>query len=283
MRSHAALPLTIPLDERRVRVYCCGRDEKNRAQIGSFDLDLTEPNAPKTVTSEPAISRGTLGAFDDSGVTASCIVAHEGCLYQYFTGWQLGVTVPFYFAVGVAVSDDAGATWERASLAPVLGRDAMDPYLIASPSVLIEDGLWRMWYVSGLRWEIQDGNAKHYYHIRYAESDDGLHWRRDGRVCVDFADDGEYAFGRPCVVRDEDCYRMWYCVRGETYRIGYAESSDGLTWQRCDGQAGIDVSADGWDSEMLAYPHVFDHAGTRYLLYNGNGYGKTGIGLAQAE
>jgi hypothetical protein len=31
---------------------------------------------------------------------------------------------------------------------------------------------------------------------------------------------------------------------------------------------------------MQTYPAVVDHAGTRYLLYNGDGYGATGIGYA---
>ena len=42
----------------------------------------------------------------------------------------------------------------------------------------------------------------------------------------------------------------------------------------------IDVSDDGWDSEMICYPFVFDHKGKRYMLYNGNDYGKKGFGLA---
>ena len=42
----------------------------------------------------------------------------------------------------------------------------------------------------------------------------------------------------------------------------------------------IDVSKQGWDSEMIEYPHVFDHKGKRHMLYNGNNYGKTGFGLA---
>jgi hypothetical protein len=73
---------------------------------------------------------------------------------------------------------------------------------------------------------------------------------------------------------------MWYSYRGESYRTGYAESQDGINWQRKDEEAGIDVSPSGWDSEMIAYAHVFNHRGKRYMLYNGNGYGKTGIGLA---
>ncbi|MDH5276133.1 MAG: hypothetical protein OEW88_06890, partial [Gammaproteobacteria bacterium] len=31
------------------------------------------------------------------------------------------------------------------------------------------------------------------------------------------------------------------------------------------------------------YAFIFDHDGKRYMLYNGNGYGRTGFGLAVAE
>ena len=34
---------------------------------------------------------------------------------------------------------------------------------------------------------------------------------------------------------------------------------------------------------MQAYPHVFKHKKNLYMLYNGNGYGKTGIALAKLE
>jgi hypothetical protein len=140
-----------------------------------------------------------------------------------------------------------------------------------------------MWYVSNLGWtDDADGQPQYRVHIKYAESDDGIHWKRTGRVCVDFAHAGEYAISRPCVLRDPDCYRMWYSVRGEAYRIGYAESGDGLTWRRLDAAAGIDVSSKGWDSEMVEYACVFDHGGRRHMLYNGNGYGATGIGHAVA-
>jgi len=75
-------------------------------------------------------------------------------------------------------------------------------------------------------------------------------------------------------------HRMWYSHRGSAYRIGYAESSDGLTWERKDRQVGIDVSPAGWDSDMVEYACVFDHGGLRHMLYNGNGYGESGIGHA---
>ncbi len=279
LRSHAALPCTAPGNDAGVDVYFSSRDDANRAHIGRFKFDPTNPDRV-TVHPAPVLKPGSLGAFDDSGVTVSCVVPHDGEWFLYYTGWSLGVTVPFYLAIGCAISDD-GENFQRVSEAPMMGRSAADPYMVASPSVLYDDGRWRMWYVSCQRWEDAADGPKHFYHIRYAESRNGIDWDRDGHVCIDFEDDGEYAFGRPCVVKDSDCYRMWYCVRGETYRIGYAESADGLTWNRKDSEAGTKESDSGWDSEMTAYPHVFDAAGARWMLYNGNGYGKTGIGLAE--
>jgi hypothetical protein len=138
-----------------------------------------------------------------------------------------------------------------------------------------------MWYVSGVKWTIENGQPRHYYHVKYAESADGVRWRRRGVVCIDFASAGEHAIARPCVLKDPDGrYRMWYSCRGERYRIGYAESADGLAWERKDDQAGIEPSPSGWDSDMIEYPAVFDAGGRRYMLYNGNGYGRSGMGLA---
>jgi hypothetical protein len=75
---------------------------------------------------------------------------------------------------------------------------------------------------------------------------------------------------------------MWFSARGAAYHIGYAESHDGVSWERDDERAGIGSSGE-WDSEMQAYPAVFDDEGKRYLLYNGNGYGRTGVGWAVAS
>ena len=281
LHSHAALPVVDEIESGN-RVYFSGRDKRGRAQVGFFE---TGPNFGKVtrVSEDPVIDLGPLGAFDDSGVTTSWIVNHAGKKYHYYSGWSLGVSVPFYFYIGLAISDDRGKTYHRVSPSPILDRNEIDPYLTASPCVLIEDGLWRMWYVSGTSWELKDERPQHRYHIKYAESIDGIQWNREGLVCIDYESDAEYAISRPCVIRDGDLYRMWYATRGSSYRIGYAESADGLNWARKDQESGIDVSANGWDSEMVAYPYVLEHEGDYYMLYNGNDYGKTGIGLAVLE
>ena len=68
------------------------------------------------------------------------------------------------------------------------------------------------------------------------------------------------------------------------YRIGYATSKNGLEWKRHNNHNfNLDTSTSGWDSEMVEYSFVFDHKGTRFMLYNGNNYGENGIGYAVWE
>jgi hypothetical protein len=279
LHSHAALPVADRIGDLH-RVYFSSRDKAGRAQVGYFEIKLNAADKILRLSATPVIALGPMGAFDDSGVTTSWVVNHQGKKYHYYSGWSLGVTVPFYFYVGLALSEDGGESYQRVSCAPILERNVVDPYLTASPCVLVEDDLWRMWYVSGTGWEMNEGKPRHHYHIRYAESSDGIHWRREGRVCIDYKSRDEYAIARPCVIKENGLYKMWYSHRGESYRIGYAESADGIEWNRKDAQCGIDVSNSGWDSEMIAYPYVFEHEGRHYMLYNGDGYGRTGIGLA---
>ena len=127
----------------------------------------------------------------------------------------------------------------------------------------------------------------HKYHIKYAESNDGINWKREGKIAIGFRYKEEYAISVPRVHKEDGIYKMWYSYRGSpralTYRIGYAESGDGIDWIRKDEEVSLDVSESGWDSEMICYPYLFNHNSKRYMLYNGNGYGKTGFGLAVLE
>jgi hypothetical protein len=285
-RSHAALPAAETNERGDINVYFSPRDRDGRAHIALARVRTAEPDGSLVLAGhepDPILSPGSRGAFDESGVTMSCLVHVDGSSFLYYTGWTLGVTVPFYLYAGLAIRRAGAHEFERISSAPLLERDAIDPYMTASPWVMHDNGTWRMWYVSCLGWELADGQVRHRYHIRYAESDDGIAWRREGRVSIDFAHECEYAISRPCVVRDDGGYRMWFSARGDRYQLGYAESPDGLTWARDDHRAGLKPSDQGWDSEMIAYPAIIDFGDKRYLLYNGNDYGRTGIGYAMTH
>lgn len=280
MVMHAQLPLAENIEGERYRIYFSGRNRQNMSQIGYLEININRPQDILHVTEKPVIRFGPLGTFDDSGVFPSWIVNHGKRKLMYYTGWMQGKRVPYYASIGLAISLD-GSTYSKHSCAAILDRNNVDPYMTHSPCVMIENGKWRMWYCSGLGWEVENNKSKAYYHIRYAESEDGINWKRNGTVCLDFYSENEFAISRPSVMRENGIYKMWYCYSRGSYRIGYAESHDGIKWERKDHEVGIDISGTGWDSETIVYPFVFEHKGNKFLLYNGNSYGKEGFGYAQ--
>lgn len=281
MRTHAAIPVAEHRDADLFRIYFGARDEHNRTSIGWVEVDLRRPTEVLRVSDTPVIGPGRLGTFDDSGTSMGWLVRRGSRRYLYYLGWNLMVTVPWRNTIGLAICDDLDGEFVRQTEAPVMDRSAEDPLSISYPCVLAEGGRWRMWYGSNLRWGPQRTDMA--FVLKYAESDDGVHWLRNEMTVMGFKADDEYAISRPCVVQEDGRYRMWYAYRGAAYRIGYAEADDGRQWMRRDELAGLTVSQSGWDSEAVAYPFVFDHAGRRYMLYNGNGYGLTGFGIAELE
>jgi hypothetical protein len=279
MRSHTAVPTPLALDDARVRIYFGTRDADQRPHVGWLDVELGDTPRVLALATEPALGPGPPGHFDDNGVYPGPVVWRDGRLWMYYLGRSNGSPPLFYMAIGLAVSDDGGITFQRARQAPLLARGEADPWMVTTPFVLVEGDRWRMWYVSGLGWDFDRTPPRSYYHVKYAESADGLDWRRDGTVCIDF-DGDETNIASPTVLPRADGYDMWYSRYADGYALGYATSADGIAWERRDDDAGISPGPEAWDAEGMAYPSAFVHAGRRYLLYSGNGYGAGGMGLA---
>lgn len=290
MAHHACVPIADKLNDEVLRIYFGPRDRAGRTTTTFIEVEADNPSKVRYVHDRPVLGLGKLGTFDDSGAMPSCIVNHGGKKFLYYIGWNKGVTVPYRNAIGLAVSDDGGLTFERVYEGPVVDRTSAEPYFCASPFALYdqEERKWKLWYASSTGWAVVHGRPEPRYQIRYAESEDGVSWERRNTVCLEYTFEGE-ANARPCVIKENGRYRMWYCFRGsvdyrtdkeQAYRLGYAESRDGIHWDRRDAEVGIERSANGWDSVMMEYPYVYEHKGRKYLLYNGNGFGETGIGYA---
>jgi hypothetical protein len=278
-KAYAANPVAEHVESDLFRVYFSSRDAENRSSIGFIEIDIRYPTKILRRPETPILSPGELAMFDDSGASIGCIVPVGSKRYLYYMGWHLTVRVPWQNALGLAISDGV-APFRRHSCFPVVELNEIDPYTISYPWVSLDDGMFRMWYGSNIAWGPKKEDMRHL--IKYATSQDGIHWVRQDSVAIGFSGVEEYAICKPCVRRDQDLYRMWFCARGKAYRIYAAESDDGISWRRTADPA-LDVSDQGWDSEMVEYPFVFDHKGGRYMLYAGNGFGKTGFGLAMLE
>jgi hypothetical protein len=289
-QTHAQVPTIDSLPDKIWRIYYCSRDASNKSRISYFEVEAGNPTFVLYRHDAPILELGKLGTFDDSGMMPSSIVTVDGVKYLYYTGWNLRQSVPYQNSIGLAISRDGGRSYERAGEGPVLGPSLREPYFIGTATVTYENGTWRNWYAACTGWETIDDKAEPRYHLKYAESADGLEWRRHGDVAIDYKDESEGGLVRAAVVRESDRYQMWYSRRDaigyrnerqHSYRIGYAESTDGMRWERLDGQAGIDVSDSGWDADMIAYPCVVQTDSASFLFYNGNGFGQTGIGVAR--
>ncbi len=286
--SHAQLPTPLVLDD-CIRVYYMGRDHENRGRVWIADLDKNDPTRVLKYHPRPALDLGALGAFDDRGIAPSCAIRNGDEIWLYYTGISPRVTVSLSYAIGLAISRDGGITFERYSIGPIIDRTPLEGYLFASPNVLQDGPLWRMYYLCGTGWIDVGGRPEMLYDVRYAESRDGITWKRDGAVCVAQAHPEE-AIARPWTFRTNSGYVMLYCYRGsrdfrdgeDAYKIGMALSNDGRNWQRCDDKITVAHNAANpkWDDHMQAYPTTVRVGDKAYMVFNGNSFGKDGFGVA---
>ena len=274
-KTHCMVPTLDHLDDSTYKIYFSGRDDQNISHIGYFIIELNSPKKILDVAIEPVLYPGERGCFDDNGVTPSCIVKYDNKIYLYYIGWNPGYNVRMHLFGGLAISEDNGKSFQRYSRAPILERTRVNPFLNTAPFVLKEKQIWRMYYVAGTEWVHMDLPR---YNIQYATSKDGLEWHRSGRVVINYKNDQEMALARPWVIKDKGIYKMWFSFKnnvtnGESYRIGYAESKNGLDWVRMDEKVGITISDEGWDSEMIEYAALVPYRDQLYMFYNGNNYG----------
>ncbi|MFC1584220.1 hypothetical protein ACFL5V_01590 [Fibrobacterota bacterium] len=289
MNSHAQVP-TILEGEKHFRVYFSTRPNPKLSLTTFLDIDKNNPKKVIYLHDKSIIPCGGPGTFDEFGVMPSTVVRKEGVVYMFYTGWSRGETVPYLNAVGLAVSEDNGKTFEKHSKGPIIERREHEPFSAMSPYVLYEHGTWHMWYSSGTGWYKSKVKYEPIYLIKYAKSTDGIHWNQTNIISINPKNELE-AMTRPSVVKIADKYHMWFCYRDSldyrggrgSYRIGYADSDDMINWRRKDSKAGITVSKKGWDSVMVQYPQIIKLKNKLLMFYNGNGFGASGIGYAVGE
>ena len=296
--AFAQAPQTLLFDD-FVRIYFSTRQMdkstgKFISHISFVDFDKQFQNiihiADKTV-----IETGELGTFDEHGIFPVNVLRHKGKIFAYTCGWSRRVSVSVETSTGLAFSDDNGMTFKKAGPGPVLTASQYEPMLVGDSFVKVFNNSFHMWYIYGIKWIKADGNEPpaRVYKIAHAVSADGVNWVKEGGkpIIADRLNENECQ-ALPTVIKIGNRYHMYFCFREATdfrkntarsYRLGYAWSDDLQNWTRDDAQAGIEISASGWDSEMMCYPHLFECNGKVYLLYNGNEFGRYGFGIAELE
>jgi hypothetical protein len=287
-KSHAMTPTPFRLNAEVIRVFVTFCDANGVGRPGYVDVSANNPLNVLGVSQKPLLELGKPGTFDENGLlTCSVTDLGSGKLFMYYVGFELGMKIRYRLLTGLAISEDGGNTFSRYSPTPVLERSATEFYFRAGPYCLYKSQRYRLWYVAGSEWIDLGGKSMPVYDIRYTESDDGIHWPDKGEVKIAITESDEYGFGRPCVIpKPAGGFRMFYSVRRRSfgaYRLGYAESSDGYTWQRMDNKLNLDVTAGSFDSDAIMYAAPLEIGGKLYVFYNGNEFGRAGFAVAILE
>jgi predicted GH43/DUF377 family glycosyl hydrolase len=148
------------------------------------------------------------------------------------------------------------------------------------PHVLRADGRWYMWYTGQNRAEGRGA-------LGLATSADGLRWERVGSGPV-LEPAGGWEKGSvmcPHVLHENGRFRMWYSG-GEMYEpdaLGYAESADGIHWQRKSADPVL-RAANGWEADRVTAACIVPYQGAYLAFYVGfaNGFEDAAIGLARS-
>ncbi len=287
-KTHAQVPFAHILNKDTVRFFFATRNEFSQSSVGFVDADIEHPEKVKFISSEPSFQKGNPGYFDDSGTMPSWFLNHQNKLYLFYTGWNRSETASYRLSIGLAESTDNGLSFNRVFDGPIMDRSIYDPIWVGQPCVMIENGIWRMWYLSCEKIIYYNNHPEPFYNVKYAESKDGIQWERKNQICLGF-DSFIVAIGRPCVYKENGIYKMLYSYRNaegyrgdasKSYRIGYAESTDGIDWSRKDNLIDLKSNVAEWESMMQEYCTTYIHKDKRYLVYNGNGFGSSGFGYA---
>lgn len=296
MQAFAQAPATLVFDD-YVRVYFSCRPAPDAggqyvSHSGWVDVDRRalahEQVKIVRVAEQPILALGGLGEFDEFGTYPVSVIRAGDQVRAYYAGWTRCESVPFNVAIGMATSDDGGATFTRVGRGPVLPYSQHEPFVLSGPKIRRFGDAWQLFYIAGRKWKMVDGRPEPVYKIRMATSSDGVQWTPAGRDLVESRVEPDEAQASPDVIHANGKYHMFFCYRYSSnyrghefgYRIGYASSTDLLDWTRDDARAGLDVSSSGWDAEMVSYPHVFELDGRTWMAYLGNGVGREGFGLA---
>jgi len=295
LQEFAQAPATLLFDD-YVRVYfSCRPAADENGQYVSYsayvDLDRKDLFRVRRVAEQPILKLGDPGTFDEFGTYPVSVIRDGREVRAYYAGWTRCESVPFNVAIGMAISRDDGSSFQKIGNGPVLSYSPDEPFVLSGPKIRRFHDIWYLWYIAGRKWKVVDGRPEPVYKIRMASSRDGIRWTKLHRDLLPSRVEDDEAQASPDVSFSNGKYHMFFCYRYSShyrgrergYRIGYASSADLTNWVRDDAKAGIDVSAEGWDSEMISYPHVFHLDGNTYMAYLGNQVGREGFGLARLQ
>lgn len=236
---------------------------------------------------EVKIQDGLLGGFDQHGIFPfHPYVTDTKFIMALTSGWKRMQNVDIDMSIGQAISLD-GEHFARNGFGPCITAAPNEPFLIGDPFVFSDVDAYSLFYIFGTKWTLHASNPERTYKIGKMTSVDGFEFHRTNpgrQIIPDTIQDEAQAM--PTVVKINQTYHMFYCFRStfdfryggsNGYRLGHALSNDGENW-RLDHSI-LPSTFPDWSKNMQCYPNATVVNKELFLFYNGDEFGKYGIGL----
>lgn len=281
-KLNTQLPIPYLVNKSRLRLYLTFCDEQNRGRLGYVDVNPNNPAEILDYSKEPLLDVGKKGYFDENGVVSTSILEDEDKLYLYYCGFQKHVNYPYSSLAGIAVSYDGGETFKRIQETPLLERKDNEMFIRTGVGIYRFGEIYRLYYASGNEWLNIKGKLIPKYSLKYIDSDSPICFSGESKEVFPLEND-EYGMTVPQIIKTKRGFGMIYSIRSvsDGYRMGYASSYDGCSFEREDSIMDLKRPIGEFDSEMYCYGKCFMYGDRKYLFYSGNHYGMDGIGWAE--
>ncbi len=214
-----------------------GSDFKPRLGHATSADGSTWTKVPGTEPSGALIPLGGGAAFDNGGQRDPSVLYESGAYHLYFTGLDSGAVASIGYST---TTEDAGTKqpvasgWTNPPNTALLAGDGsgFDANAVGHPSVIKDGATYVMYYTGTTGGVSKIGRA--------TAASPGGPFTRGAAATLDTGAAGSFdatSAKDPVVIKDGSTYRMLYTgvetLEGEEIeRVGYATSSDGITWTK---------------------------------------------------
>lgn len=257
------------------RILFNSRDSQNRSEVWEGDFQL-ESKLVGSRYLKKIISTSDFPLYAKDGISLGGKYTDGKSQKILFMGWQvpesghwMGELGAFELSTSKNFKIDSKALIE-------IGEE--EPISISYGDSIQIDQEIHLWYGSTKVWDFGNGEMLHSIKVRTKSGDLWSTPKIAVNPIIGFAQ----AFSKPSILRINEKLFLAFSYRGNRtkYRIGFAEIDEKSGIAKSVRWGDFLPSQDPWENEMVEYPFLFSWKENVCMLYNGNGFGKTGFGLA---
>ena len=275
--SHVSNPIVLDINVHIWRVFVSVRNEFNQSSVVYFDI--AKATYKKISKARVLINiENYANTFFADGIGLGDYFCVNNKTTFGFMAWKQHKTKHWTGEIGTFNLNNQLDKIVAVNALPQLKIGVDANISLSYPGYLYENGLLHIWYGSTLTWDA--GNSDMHHVIKHLTIDSQGHRTYHGQ-CIPSSLTGFQAFSRPIVRPFGNRYVMVLSSRKAklNYTIKFFQSNDLANWQCVESQ--IEPRQAEQDDEMICYPYLMTEGGNFYLWYNGNSYGKTGLGVAK--